>query len=158
MSPLILSIYMRKLTRMGMARKTPLNRSLPGSMPSSLGPAVTSCTCNTTSATLMTGGWLERSLTSTSSVRKPPNSPHDSMSYMKNSTQPAIPKPCQRNDWSSPVPPRRQPGSKTSQRRLACCSHTLVARTTIDEDVSSNRRVMLPALRTPGGYRLLRLM
>ena len=76
MSPLTLSTYMRRLTQLGMARKTPSNHSPPGSTPSSLGPAVTSCTCSATLATLTTGGWLGRSLASTSSIKKPPNLPH----------------------------------------------------------------------------------
>ena len=158
MSPLTLSIYMRKLTQLGMVRKTPSSRSLPGSVPSLLGPAATSCTCSTTSATLITGGWLGRLLTSPSSIRKLPSSLYESTSYMKNSTPPMMPEPCQRNDWSSRMHLKRRPDSKTSQRRLACCPHILVARTTVDEDVLSNWRVMLPALRTPGGYRSPRLM
>ena len=153
-----LSICMRKLTQLGMARKTPSSHSPPGSMPSLLGPAVTLCTCSATLVTLTTGGWLGRSLASVSSTKKPPNSPHELTSYTKNSMPPAMPKPCQRSDWSSPTCLKRRPDSKTSQRRLACCPHTLVARTTVDEDVSSNRRVMLPALRTPGSYRSPRLM
>jgi hypothetical protein len=158
MSPLTLSTYMCKLTQMGMARKTPSNHSPPGSMPSSSGPAVTSCTCSATLATLTTGGWLGRSLASVSSIKKPLNSPHEPMSYMKSSTRPVMPEPCLRSDWSSPVHPGKQHDSKTSRRRLACCPHTLIAKTTINEDISSNRRVMLLALRTPGGYRSPHLM
>ena len=86
MSPLILSTYMCKLTQLGMARKTPLNHSPPGSVPSSSGPAAISCTCSTTSRTLTTGGWLGRSPTSVSSIRKLPNSPCELKSYTKNST------------------------------------------------------------------------
>ena len=39
-------------------RKTPLNHSPPGSVPSYLGPAVTSSTYKMKSKTLTTGGWL----------------------------------------------------------------------------------------------------
>ena len=153
MSPLTLSTYMRKLTQLGMARKTPSNRSPPGSAPSLSGQAVTSCTCSMTSATLTTGGWLGRSPASVSSTKKLLSSPHGLKSYTRSSMQPATPEPCQRSDWSSPTPLKRWRDSKTSQKRLACCPHTLVARTTIDEDVLSNQRVMLLALRTPGSYR-----
>ena len=47
---------------------------------------------------------------------------------------------------------------KISRRRLAYFPHTLVTRTTVNEDVSSNQRVMLLALRMPGGYRSPHLM
>ena len=153
MSPLTLLICMHKLTQLGMAKKTPLNHSPPGSVPSSLGPAATSYTCSAKSKTLTTGGWLGRSLASASSIKKPPNSPYRLRCYTKSSMQPTMPEPCQRSDWSSREWPRKQPGSKTSQRRLACCPHILITRTTINEDISSNQRVMLPALRMLGGYR-----
>jgi hypothetical protein len=153
MSPLMSSIYTYRLTQSDMVKKTPSNCSLLGSTPSSSGPPVTSYIYSVKSKTLMTGGWLGRSPTSASLIKKPPNSLHELRSYTKNSMRLVTPEPCPRNDWSSPVQPRRQPDSKTSQRRLACCPHTLVAKTTIDEDISSNWRVMLPALRMPGGYR-----
>ena len=114
MSPLTLSTYMRKLTQLGMARKTPSNRSPPGSVPSLSGQAVTLCTCSATSATLTTGGWLGRSPASASSTKKPLSSPHGLKSCTKSSTQPTMPEPCQRNDWSSPTPLKRQRDSKTS--------------------------------------------
>ena len=114
MSPLTLSTYMRRLTQLGTAKKTPLNRSLPGSVPSSLGQAATSCTSSATLATLTTRGWLGRSLASASSIKKPPSSPHGLKSCMKNSTQPATPEPYQRSDWSSPVHLKRRRDSKTS--------------------------------------------
>ena len=85
MSPLMLSTCMRRLTQLGMARKTPSSCSPPGFMPSSSGPAVTSCTCSGTSVTLMTGGWLGRSPASTSLIKKPPSLPRELKSYMKSS-------------------------------------------------------------------------
>ena len=158
MSPLMLSICMCKLTQLGMARKTPSNHSLLGFMSSSLGLAATLCTCSMKLKTLMTGGWLERSPASMSSIKRPPNSPCELRSCMKSSMWPATPEPCQRNDWSSPTQPKRWPDLKTSWRRLAYYPHMLIARTTIDKNVSSNGRVMLSALRMPGGYRLPHLM
>ena len=103
-------------------------------------------------------GRLGRSPTSVSSIKKPPSLPRELTSCMKSSTRLTMPKPCPRSNWSSPAWPRRQPDSKPSQKRLSCCPHTLVARTATDEDVSSNQRVMLLALRTPGGYRSPRLI
>ena len=158
MSPLTLSICMRKLTQLGMAKKTLSSHSLPGSAPSSSGLAAILCTCSMKSKTLMTRGWLGRSPASASLTKRPLNLPCKSKSCTKNLMWPVRHEPCLRNDWSSPVQPRRWPNLRTSRRRLACCPHTLVTRTTIDKNVSSNQRVMLLALRMPGGYRLPRLM
>ena len=137
MSPLMLLTCMHRLTRLGMVRKTPSSCSPPGSVPSSLGPVATLCTCSTKSKTLTTEGWLRRSPASTSLIKKPPNLLHKSRSYTKSSMRPTMPKPCPRSDWSSPMQPRRRLNLKTSQRRLACCPHTLITKT-VNKDISSN--------------------
>ena len=153
MSPRTLLTSMCKLTRLGMARKTPSNPSLPGSTPSCLGLAVTSSICKTKSKTLMTGGWLGRSPTSTNSIKRPQSSPYKLKSCRKSSTRLATPGLCPRSGLSSPGHLKRLPGLRTSQGRLACHTLTPITRTMVDEDISSNWRVMSLALRTPGSYR-----
>ena len=98
MSPLTLSTYMHRLTRLGMAKKTLLSHSLPDSMPFSLGPAVTSYICNMKSKILTTGGWLRRSLTFMSSTKRPPNLLYKSKSYIQSSIQPTTLEPYQRSN------------------------------------------------------------
>ena len=156
-SPLTLSIGMHKLTGSGMARKTPLNRSLAGLRLSYLNPVVTPSICNARSKILMTGGWLGRSPASTSSIMKWQNSPCRLRSCMKSLMLPTTPGPCLRSNSFSPGHLKRQPGLRTSRGRLVCHAPLSDAKA-VDEDISSNWRVMSLAMRMPGGYRSLRII
>ena len=124
MSPHILLISICKLTQLGMVRKTPLNRSLPGSVPFYSGPAATLSTCKIKLKTLTTGGWLRRSPASVSLTRKSQNLPCELKSCTKSLMQLVIPGLCSRSGLFSPGHLKRLPGSRISQERLPCHTHT----------------------------------
>jgi hypothetical protein len=138
MSPLTSLICMCKLTQLAMARKTPLNHSLPSSEPSCSDPVATLSTYNVKSKTLMTGYWLGRSPSSTSSMPKLQNSLCELKFCTKSSIPPMTPGPCPRSGSSSPEHLKRLLVSRTSRRRLSCHTPPSNARATVNEDVSSN--------------------
>ena len=71
---------------------------------------------------------------------------------------PAMPESCPKSDLFLPGCLKRQPGSRISQGRLVCHTPPSNTREIVNEDISSNWRVMSPALRMPGSYRLPHLM